>query len=320
MRIVVTGGAGFIGSNLVYQLLELGGEVLIIDDLSTGLFENVDPRAGFRHIDICDDSFVDAVVDFKPDVVVHLAAQSSVAEGLTDPEGTRRSNIDGVKQAIKAVHASGASRLIFASSAAVYGDPVHLPIAETDPTIPINLYGETKLEGERLIREAFTDGPTDFVLLRFANVYGPKQGLKGEGGVVSAFASTLVEGGVPFIEGDGNQTRDFIFVGDIVFALISCIGGELTFKELPQDTPNPGVFNICTGSAHSIQELGAVMRMTADFFGPYEKRPAREGDITESVLDGSRARAVFEFMPDTSFENGIESTYLWFKGRHAALE
>lgn len=314
MRILVTGGAGFIGSTLVYQLVILGGEVLVVDDLSTGSFGNVDPRASFRKLDITSPEFIEVAREFNPDVIVHLAAQASVADSFKDPEKNQRINVEGTRNVVEAVKACPAcGRLVFSSTAAVYGDPENLPISEGDSKNPINPYGQSKLDAEKIIDDELRPLGIDFAILRFANVYGPRQGLLGEGGVISAFSQALALDKVPFIEGDGRQTRDFIYVSDIVFGLISVIGGDIPFAGDPATQKDPGRYNLSTGTSTSIEEVGASFRMAAQFFGPYDKRPAREGDIRDSVLDFSRARATFEFLPDVDFNTGVQSTYDWFK-------
>ena len=315
MKILVTGGAGFIGSNLAYRLLDLGGDVLVVDDLSTGSFENIDPRSGFRTLDILDDAFTQAVLDYQPDCIVHLAAQPSVVRSVAEPEFTHLVNAEGTRRVAQAAKACGAERVIFASTAAVYGMPPEIPLRETSPTVPINPYGDSKLSGERILEEELRGSGTDFAILRFANVYGPRQSVVGEGGVVAAFCDTLARGEVPFIEGDGGQIRDFIFVGDVVTALVSAIGGEIVFAQ-EQGTPAAGIYNICTGDPTSIKALAGLMRGITLFAGEYGTAPAREGDIRESVLDGSKALEVFEFSPAVELEDGLALTWKWFAAKH----
>lgn len=311
MKILVTGGAGFIGANLVYQLISLGGEVFVLDDLSTGKPENIDPRGGFRKVDICDEEFLGAVRAFKPDCIVHLAAQPSVAESIKDPEKNDRINIEGTKNVIAAALENKVERLVFASSAAVYGDPAELPIKESAPLKPLSPYGESKLEAERLIDEELRGSGVDFAILRFANVYGPRQNAEGEGGVVSAMSFAVAAGEQPVMYGDGNQTRDFIFVGDVVSALISAIGGDIDFAGDPSTTPEAGRYNICTGTGRNLHELVSALRIAATWHGPVREEAPREGDIRDSVLDPSRAREVFEFEAVVDFETGVSMTYDW---------
>lgn len=311
MRILVTGGAGFIGANLVYQLISLEGEVFVIDDLSTGKPENIDPRGGFRKVDICDEEFLGAVRAFNPDVIVHLAAQPSVAESFKDPEKNYRVNVEGTKNVIRAALENKVERVVFASSAAVYGDPVELPVREDAPLKPLSPYGESKLEAERLIDEELRGTGIDFAILRFANVYGPRQTAEGEGGVVASMAFAVAAGEQPVIHGDGNQTRDFIFVGDVVNALISAIGGDIAFAGDPATTKEPGRYNISTGTKHNLHQLVSALRIAAAWHGPVNHDEPREGDIRDSVLDPTRAKEVFEYETITDFEAGISLTYDW---------
>ena len=315
MKILVTGGAGFIGSNLAYRLLDLDGDVLVIDDLSSGAFENVDPRSGFRTLDIMDDAFEQAVLDYQPDCIVHLAAQSSVVRSTDDPERTHAVNVEGTRRVAAAARACGAERVVFASTAAVYGAPESVPLSETSPTIPINVYGQSKLDAERVLEAELRGSGVDFAILRFANVYGPRQSAAGEGGVVAIFCDTLARRGVPIIEGDGSQVRDFIFVGDVVTALVSAIGGEMEFAQEP-GMPAAGIYNICTGEPTSIAAFAGLMRGITLFPGQYGSAPAREGDIRESVLDGTKARQVFEFAPEVELEDGLALTWKWFATKH----
>jgi len=315
MRILVTGGAGFIGSNLVYRLLDLGGDVLAIDDLSTGTFENVDPRSGFRTLDILDPAFDQAVADYQPDCIVHLAAEASVVRSTENPDHAEAVNVEGTRRVARAAKACGAERVVFSSTAAVYGVPAELPLRETSPTAPINQYGASKLEAERVLAEELRGSGVDFAILRFANAYGPRQLAAGEGGVVAAFCDTLARGEAPFIEGDGSQVRDFIFVGDIVSALVSAIGGEIEFAQ-EASVPAAGVYNISTGEPTSIKGLAGLMRGITLFRGAYGEAPAREGDIPESVLDGTKAREMFEFTPEVELEAGLALTWKWFATKH----
>lgn len=323
MKILVTGGAGFIGANLVHQLLSLEGDVYVIDDLSTGDPENLDPRAGFRKIDICDEEFLVAARAFKPDTIVHLAAQPSVAAALKDPEKNNRINIEGTKNVIKAALENKVERLVFASTAAVYGNPEELPVKETHPLRPLNVYGESKLEGERLIEEALRGSGVDFAILRFANVYGPRQNALAEGGVVSIMATHIAKGEEPVVEGDGYQTRDFIFVADVVSALISAIGGEIDFAGDPDVQEQAGRYNISTGQGRSLHELVSALRIASGYHGDLQYAPPREGDIRDSVLDPTRAFETFEFKATANFDSAIAMTYDWFdmtQGDHEDLE
>lgn len=309
MRILVTGGAGFIGSNLVFSLLAGGHQVGIIDDLSTGSMANVHPAAWFRRLDITGDGLDEAVAEFRPEVVVHLAAQASVVASQQDPERDRLVNVEGTRAVAAAAAAAGADRVISASSAAVYGTPVSLPIGEAHPKAPENPYGHSKLEAETALADVLRPAGVDFASLRFSNVYGPRQDWRGEGGVVAIFSARMSEGEAPVIYGTGAQTRDFIFVGDIVFAIIeaAAVDGELALPG--EDGP---AYNISTGEETSVSMLVQHLRSAAKYFGPVENAPAREGDVARSVLDPGKAREVFGWHSRVGLEAGLARTAAWF--------
>lgn len=319
MRILVTGGAGFIGSNLIHHLLELGGDVLVVDNLSTGKVENLDPRAGFRKLDILDERFLNVCREFAPEVIVHLAAQPSVAESVRNPEHTFDVNVAGTRLVAEAARECGAERMVFASTAAVYGNPAELPLKEISPTAPINPYGESKLQAERCIEDTLRPAGVDFAIFRFSNVYGPRQDALGEGGVVSIFCSTLADKKTPVIYGDGKQVRDFIYVADLVNALTSAIGGDIQFSQDTNRAKAPGVYNISTGQPATIDEVLMNLRMGAEFYGAPEYGPEREGDIRESILDPSKALEVFDWKANIGLDKGLEATWTWFLAHKSPL-
>lgn len=309
MRVLVTGGAGFIGSNLVHALLSAGHEVAVVDDLSTGHAENLDPRAAFRTLDILDPAFAEFACEFGPEAIVHLAAQSSVSASLRDPERDRLVNAEGTGVVAAAARTCGARRMISASSAAVYGEPAELPLREDSPTVPINPYGASKLEAEVLLARELDNTDTDYASFRFSNVYGPRQDAQGEGGVVAIFLARVAEGLAPVVFGDGHQTRDFIFVGDIVSAILAALvfDGRLS-KAGP-------AFNIATGERTSVEQLVGSVRQAAGYLGPVEREAAREGDIEHSVLDPRRAGDAFGWRSAVDLETGMAMTWRWYSGR-----
>lgn len=309
MRYYVTGGAGFIGSGLVRALLSGGHEVMVVDDLSTGKPENLDPRAGFRKIDILDDVLADHLVAFAPDAVVHLAAQASVSASIADPERDRAVNAEGTRRVAAAARRAGARRVISASSAAVYGEPAELPLSESMSCAPVNPYGASKLEAESLLAGELAESGTDHVSLRFANVYGPRQDAEGEGGVIAIFLSRVAHNQAPTIYGDGRQTRDFIYVGDVVGAIVSALSYEGALSE------NGGVFNVSTGKRSSLLELVGAIRVAAGYYGPVEHGEARPGDIIHSSLDPSRAREVLGWQANMELEPGVALTWRWFQAQ-----
>ncbi|MDZ4655711.1 MAG: NAD-dependent epimerase/dehydratase family protein [Coriobacteriia bacterium] len=309
MRILVTGGAGFIGSNLVFSLLSGGHELGVIDDLSVGSMANLHPAAWFRRLDITDPALHDAVAEFRPEVVIHLAAQASVTVSQRDPERDRLVNVEGTRAVARAAAAAGVRRVLSASSAAVYGVPVSVPIGEADPKAPENPYGRSKLAAEQALADELRPAGVDFASLRFSNVYGPRQDWRGEGGVVAIFCGRMVSGEAPVVYGDGTQTRDFIYVGDVVFALLEAAETDATLALPGDDGP---AYNISTGDETSVEMLVQHLRSPMGYFGSVEHAPAREGDVARSALGPQKAAEVFGWHSRVSLEAGLTRTAAWF--------
>jgi UDP-glucose 4-epimerase len=309
MRVLVTGGAGFIGSNLVHALIGGRHEVGVIDDMSVGRGENLHPAAWFRRLDILDPGLAAAVAEFAPEAVVHLAAQADVQASITDPARDRAVNVDGTRAVAAAAAAAGVERMISASSAAVYGEPADLPLGETSAKAPANPYGRSKLAAETALHEALEGTRTDHASFRFSNVYGPRQDGRGEGGVVAIFAARLAAGERPVIYGDGRQTRDFIYVGDVVAAIIAALFED---DPLAGALPDGSAYNISTGREASIEEVASVLRMESMVLKEFEHRPAREGDVARSALDPAKALATFDWTACQDLEAGLAATWRWF--------
>lgn len=309
MRVLVTGGAGFIGSNLVRALLGSQHDVFVVDDFSTGSPDNLDPRAGFRKLDILDKEFAVVVAHFAPEIVVHLAAQASVVVSIKDPERDHAVNVDGTAAVAQAARRAGARRMISASSAAVYGEPESLPLTETSHKAPTSPYGSSKLEAEGVLAEALHGSATDFASFRFSNVYGPRQDAAGEGGVVAIFCDRMAKEEPPVVYGDGRQTRDFIYVGDIVAAIMAAMIAE---GPLANDGVDGPAYNISTGERTSVEQLLIALRAAAGYFGPQINEDAREGDIVDSVLDPAKAASAFGWKAGVDIPRGIELTWRWF--------
>ena len=316
MKILVTGGAGFIGSALVHQLISLGGDVMVLDNLSTGRLENVHPNAGFRKIDLLDSDFGAVVAEFAPEVIVHLAAQSSVTRSVADPAENDRINLDGTRAVAQAAIDCGAVRVVFASSAAIYGDPTQLPVREETPKAPQNPYGASKLAGEALLAQTLGPANIDYAFGRFANVYGPRQNTIGEAGVIAAFCARIIAGKPPVVNGDGSQTRDFIYVGDVVSALTLLIGHDLRFASIPGvDGP---AFNISTEKGTDLAELLVTLRQITGFHGPEDHGEAPAGEVHTSILAAEKASEILEWSSEVELADGLQATWDWFKGQEQA--
>lgn len=297
MKVMVTGGAGFIGSHAVDLLVERGASVSVVDDLSTGSIRNLNSHASFHKIDIRSDE-VDRIIGLeRPDCLIHLAAQVSVPQSVSDPKRDMEINIYGSLNLLESCRRHSVGTLLFASSAAVYGNPRYLPVDEDHRLIPLSPYGLAKLTVEQYIQLYSDLYGLDFTIFRFANVYGPRQDAKGEGGVVSIFADKMTAGEIPVINGDGMQTRDFIYVGDVVEALFAALtqGGRQ-------------VLNISSGIGTTINRLYNIIRDSLSLdFNPVHG-DEREGDIRDSILDNRRARQALGWCPATGLDEGIRRT------------
>ena len=308
MRVLVTGGAGFIGSNLVHALLSGRHEVAIVDDFSTGSMGNVHPAARLVRMDILDPALAGAVADFAPDTVVHLAAQTDVTRSIADPVHDRAVNVDGTVAVAKAAASAGARRILSASSAAVYGPPESLPLREDAPKHPANPYGCSKLAAESALAEALQGTGVDFASMRFANVYGPRQDWRGEGGVVAIFSGKLAAGERPVIYGDGMQTRDFIFVGDVVAFIVAALESD---APLAGPLPDGPAYNVSTGSGTSVLQIAMYLNATSRVMKQSEFRDAREGDVPASSLDPAKAHVALDWEAVQPIENGLAFTWRW---------
>ena len=310
MRVLVTGGAGFIGSALVDLLIAHGHDVLAVDDLSTGSLPNLDEarrdaRIKFHRFDICSEGFGDLVPQVKPEVVVHLAAQASVPKSVADPLLDAQTNVMGLLRVLDACVASSVRKVVFASSGGtIYGSQTKLPIKENAVGRPISPYGITKKVGEDYLRFYQAEYGLDFTSLALANVYGPRQDPHGEGAVVSRFAQRLIAGQAPRIDGTGEQTRDFVFVDDVANAFVRAC-----------DSGSGETINISTGIETSISQLFRVMAKTTDFHGEPEHGPGRPGDVLRSSLDPMKAAKLLDWQPWTSLPEGLAKTIAWCERR-----
>lgn len=295
MKIIVTGGCGFIGSHLVDELIEQGHKVLVIDDLSTGSINNLNKKALFLQADFRSSQSQEALESFCPDIVFHHAAQVSVQRSMENPVGDANSNIIGTIAFLEFCKRAGVKKFIYPSSAAVYGNPIYLPVDEDHPINPVSFYGISKFTPEQYIRVFCSEGSMEYTILRYANVYGERQDVAGEGGVVSIFLNKILNGQNPLIFGDGNQTRDFIYVKDIVAANIFVM-----------DKGSNEVFNVSTGEEVSINHLLSVIsrNYNSNVTPIYEQQ--RGGDILHSYLDNSKLRKL-GWQPNYNISAGINS-------------
>lgn len=311
MRVLVTGGAGFIGSNLVDALVE-EHDVAIVDDLSSGERSNLNAAARFIELSVLDPRFEEVVVDFRPDAIVHLAAQTSVSVSIEDPVADWQLNVEGTRRVALAALAAGARTVLSASSAAVYGDPTSMPLQEISHKRPMSPYGKSKLAAEEVLAGELADTSVDFASLRFANVYGPRQSSEGEGGVVAIFAARIADGDPIVVYGDGHQTRDFIYVKDVVSGIMFALASQPVLRE---GKGGGSAYNVSTGTETSVSEM--IELMAARWATPVQVlyEPPRPGDIRSSYLDSGKARRVFGWSAHIPLAEGIAATLDWYSAR-----
>jgi UDP-glucose 4-epimerase len=303
MRAVVTGGAGFIGSNLVDALIERGDEVTVIDNVSTGRRENLDGAlrngAELAEADIRDaDAMREVVARAAPEVVFHLAAQIDVRHSVADPAADARINVEGTINMLAAAREAGARRFVNTSSGgAAYGEAQIIPAPESHPIAPEAPYGLSKYCAENYceIFRRMYDFST--VSLRYSNVYGPRQDPLGEAGVIAIFCGKLLEGGQPTVFGDGLQTRDYVYVGDVVAANIAAAGADVT-----------GPVNIGTGVESSVIDLVEALRPLAKGDWAVDHQPERLGEVRHIALDTSRAQAELGWSSKMDLSEGLKVT------------
>jgi UDP-glucose 4-epimerase len=305
MNCLVTGGAGFIGSNLVDALLARGDAVTVVDDLSTGKRENLDAALGngveLVEADIRDRSAIESVaVDRKPEVVFHLAAQIDVRKSVADPAFDASINVGGTANVLDAARAAGARRLVFSSTGgAIYGEGEgqQLPLSEDAPLAPEAPYGQSKFAGEGYLLLYERLYGLSSLSLRLGNVYGPRQDPLGEAGVIAIFCGRLRAGQRPTVFGDGRQTRDYIYVGDVVSAALAAAASEAR-----------GAINVGTGIETDVLELASRLgELGGAEFEP-ELAPARTGEVQRISIDPSRASRELDWRPQTELSEGLRLT------------
>jgi len=304
MKVLVTGGAGFIGSHVVHRLLAAGHAVEVVDNLATGRREQVPAAARLHVCDLRDARLDDVFTAAKPEVVVHIAAQAAVSRSVADPRFDASVNVLGAIGLLEACRRAGVQRVVYTSTGgAAYGDTEILPTPEDHPLRPASPYGVSKVTVERYL-ECWA-GLTGLrpLTLRLANIYGPRQDPAGEAGVIAIFTSRLLTGASCIVNGDGAQTRDYVYVGDVAEAVARGVAS----------TDVTGVANIGTGAETSVNELYRRLARLTDVPRAAEHGPARPGEQRRSLLDASRAKALLGWSATTSLDEGLSQTVAWFR-------
>jgi UDP-glucose 4-epimerase len=298
VKIVVTGGAGFIASHMVDAYLEQGHEVHIFDDFSTGQKANVNIKATLHQVDIAENEAARLIEQIKPDVLSHHAAQMDVRHSVADPTFDARVNILGFINLLEACKNSGVKKVIFASSGgAVYGEQEVFPAAESHPTQPASPYGVSKRAGELYLSYYHQAFGLPYIALRYANVYGPRQSAMGEAGVVAIFLSLLLAGKTPVINGDGRQTRDYVYVGDVVAANMAALQSSFV-----------GPINIGTGVETDVVTIFQHLRDAVGSSIEARHGPPKVGEQRRSCLETSRAAQVLGWRHQMTLKEGLRQT------------
>jgi UDP-glucose 4-epimerase len=301
-KILVTGGAGFIGSNVADRFIELVHQVIIVDDLSTGFKKNLNPKARFYQIDIRSKDVEKIFKKEKPEVLCHHAAQVDLRRSLLDPITDAEINILGSLNLLYLCLKYKVKKVIFASTAGVYGEQHYFPADENHPQRPVSPYGMAKLVIERYLAFYKERYGIDYVTLRYSNVFGPRQRPKGEAGVVAVFCERLLNQKKAVINGDGKQTRDFVYVSDVVESNV-----------LALDYPESDIFNIATGKETDINSLFRLIKNEASSSQKEIHGPAVEEEQKRSCLDISKAKKLLRWEPEYSLEEGIKKTINFYR-------
>ena len=316
-RALVSGGAGFIGSHVADLLLEEGYQVEILDNLSSGRRENVPAGAVFHHMDIGSDDAARVVREGRFDALFHLAAQIDVRKSVLDPAADARINILGSLNLLEAVRAGGhGTRVIFSSTGgAIYGDFVPIPSMENMPKDPESPYGIAKLSVELYMAYYGRVHQVDTVALRYSNVYGPRQDPHGEAGVVAIFCNKLLKDQPLSVFGDGKQTRDYVFAGDVARANLAAATATLP----PARQVDVRAFNIGTGRETSVLQLAETLQRAAGTSVPIQHLPARPGELPRSAVSNEKAVSSLGWAPKVNLEDGLRMTYEYFASRSNAV-
>src|SRR3989338_5355508 len=304
-KVLVTGGAGFIGSTTADLLIENGFEVCIVDNLFMGKKENIPKKAVFYKADVREKKALQKIFEKeKPQYAMHFAAHMNLRQSITDPFFNADVNITGSLNLLECCREAKTKKIIFASSGgAAYGDPFELPVPESHALQPLSPYGASKIAVEQYLFSYWKNFGLDFTAMRYANVYGPRQNPESEAGVISIFARAMLENREPLIFGNGEQTRDFVFSGDVARA---------NLLALKKDTKRK-IFNIGTSEEHSVNEIFSYLKKFFGFEKGAVKKPAISGEVKRISLDNSNAKKELSWAPETSFAKGLEITAEWLK-------
>ncbi len=309
MKILVTGGAGFIGSQIVDAYLERGHEVSILDNLSTGREQNINPDARFYQADVCDrERVLEIFREGKFDALNHHSAQLDVRVSVNDPQYDAEQNIIGSLNLLQAAKETGVERIVFASSGGtVYGEQQVFPADESHPLDPISPYGVAKLTVEKYLHYYYHVHGIKYAVMRYTNVYGPRQNPHGEAGVIAIFCDRMFKGEQPVINGSGEQTRDYVYVGDVVRANV------LATEKVEEAGVTGEAFNVCTNTEITVNELfGMLNEMLGNTF--IEKHgPAKKGEQMRSVCTFDKAQQRLGWTPEIYLREGLEKTFQYYK-------
>lgn len=309
LRVMVTGGAGFLGSHVVDELVLRRHSVIVVDNLSTGHQDNINSEADFYKADICDTNFDMVFKRFLPlDSVIHLAAQTSVGRSWNEPEEDLRTNIMGTVSLLQCCRRESVHHVAFASSAAVYGDVLDRPITEEDHLCPRSPYGVSKVSAEQYLRAYAIEFGLRSCIFRFSNIYGPRQQSTGEAGVVAVFVDQLMRDCNPTIYGDGYQTRDFLYVSDAANAIVTSVESSVH-----------GTMNISTTIGTTITQLYKIISESLNSSMEPQFKDTRQGDVKYSILDNSRARSSMDWAPKIGIEEGIRTTIAYNASKYIGI-
>jgi UDP-glucose 4-epimerase len=302
MKVIITGGAGFISSHVVDLLIDNNYEVCIIDNLTHGSINNINKKAKFYEMDIRDIKLIEVFEIEKPDYVIHNAAQISVPASVDDPMNDASINILGTVNVLEASRKVNVKKIIYPASAAIFGEPSYLPIDEEHPLEMLSGYGVTKHTVEHYLKVYKTLYNIDYVVLRCANIYGPRQDSSGEGGVIAIFCEKLLMDQTPYIYGDGEQIRDFVYVKDVAKAYLMALQSDIN-----------GIYNVSTNIKITINELFKVINELLNKNISCIYADERKGDIRDSYMTYDKIKGEIGWKPETSITEGLKETLNYYR-------